>query len=274
MQPFPRAGRWSELTDLDPRPIEQLARRALPAHARSVADHSQWDCPGHHTPDLIARAAAVTEYAVRLAGRADLLGAARDELAGYDLACTCPLDSGPCHRDVLLDIANPPANPFSAGGRAMGLTVRRPWASMLLVPNQCGAMTIDARSWGSDYRGPVVLIAGSRVDEYGIAAAEARGLDADWHLSQTGWLGAVVLVDIHRVRRGCCAGRRRRETFGCITGFSPPRHGWRCGLTAADSSGCGRCRGQSGAPQRTCGNQNNCRSRLEMTIMELVGAHA
>lgn len=207
------SARWSigDPTDLDPQPIEQRARRALPAHARSVADHSQWDCPGHHTPDLIARAAAVTEYAVRLAGRADLLRAARDELVGYDLACTCPLESGPCHRDVLLDIANPPANPFSAGGRAMGLTVRRPWASMLLVPNQCGGMTIDARSWGSDYRGPVALIAGTRVDEYAIAAAEARGLDADWHLSQTGWLGAVVLVDIHRVRRGCCASRRRRE---------------------------------------------------------------
>ena len=210
MQQFPR---WSmvEPTDLDPRPVQHLARSALPAHARSVADHPQWGCPGHHTPDHIARAAAVTEYAIRLAGRADLLRAARDELAGYDLACSCPLDSGPCHRDVLLDIANPPANPFSAGGRAIGLTVRRPWASMLLVPKRFGGMTIDARSWSTDYRGPVALIAGTRVDEYGIAAAAARGLDAEWHLDQTGWLGAAVLVDIHRVRRGCCPSGRRRE---------------------------------------------------------------
>lgn len=29
----------------------------------------------------------------------------RDELAGHDLACWCPLDQ-PCHADVLLEIAN------------------------------------------------------------------------------------------------------------------------------------------------------------------------
>jgi hypothetical protein len=29
----------------------------------------------------------------------------RAELGGLDLACWCPLD-GPCHADVLLDVAN------------------------------------------------------------------------------------------------------------------------------------------------------------------------
>ncbi|MCC8364271.1 DUF4326 domain-containing protein [Lysobacter sp. A6] len=29
----------------------------------------------------------------------------RSQLAGLDLACWCPLD-GPCHADVLIDIAN------------------------------------------------------------------------------------------------------------------------------------------------------------------------
>jgi hypothetical protein len=29
----------------------------------------------------------------------------RAQLAGHDLACWCPLD-GPCHADVLLEIAN------------------------------------------------------------------------------------------------------------------------------------------------------------------------
>lgn len=32
----------------------------------------------------------------------------RTELAGKNLACWCPLDQ-PCHADVLLEIANPPA---------------------------------------------------------------------------------------------------------------------------------------------------------------------
>ena len=30
---------------------------------------------------------------------------ARDELAGHDLCCVCPLDQ-PCHADVLLELAN------------------------------------------------------------------------------------------------------------------------------------------------------------------------
>ncbi|HEX4302892.1 MAG TPA: DUF4326 domain-containing protein [Rhizomicrobium sp.] len=30
----------------------------------------------------------------------------RASLRGHNLACTCPLDGGPCHADVLLEIAN------------------------------------------------------------------------------------------------------------------------------------------------------------------------
>ncbi|QNI44588.1 hypothetical protein SynRCC2555_00800 [Synechococcus sp. WH 8101] len=33
---------------------------------------------------------------------------ARRELAGFDLACTCPLDQ-PCHADVWLEVANQPS---------------------------------------------------------------------------------------------------------------------------------------------------------------------
>ena len=31
-------------------------------------------------------------------------------LRGKDLACFCPLDGGPCHADVLLELANPTTN--------------------------------------------------------------------------------------------------------------------------------------------------------------------
>ena len=37
----------------------------------------------------------------------------RAELAGKDLACWCPL--GPCHADVLLEIANRPERPTGGG---------------------------------------------------------------------------------------------------------------------------------------------------------------
>jgi Domain of unknown function (DUF4326) len=206
--------RWSvtQPTDLDPAPVEQLPRRPLPVNAKSVADQGRWDCPGHHTPDPIARAAAVIEYAVRLAGRTDLLWAARTQLAGADLACTCPIGSGPCHRDVLLDFANPPSNPLAAGGHAIGLTVRRPWASMLLVPEEVGGEAVDTRTWSTDYRGPVVIVAGKPIDERGMDVARAGGLDAAWHRDRSGWLGAAVLVDIHPARRGCCDAERPRHS--------------------------------------------------------------
>jgi hypothetical protein len=55
-----------------------------------------------------ARWAATVMYRSDLSGRPDLRETIRAELAGKDLACWCPLD-GPCHLDVLLEIANGPA---------------------------------------------------------------------------------------------------------------------------------------------------------------------
>ena len=61
-------------------------------------------CPGcggvRHTRDE-----AVRLYRVHLDAHPDLVARARDELAGRDLTCWCPLDV-PCHADVLLEVAN------------------------------------------------------------------------------------------------------------------------------------------------------------------------
>jgi hypothetical protein len=78
----------------------------------------------HHIPAEECLNAYVTSStpmgpAVAIRLFSDLMGVrARDEaerlrdwlapLAGLDLACWCPLDQ-PCHADVLLEIANPPA---------------------------------------------------------------------------------------------------------------------------------------------------------------------
>jgi hypothetical protein len=213
------AARWepSRITDLDPQPIQQVAGKPLPANARSVAPLSFWANP-HATS--AHRAAAVCAYAVWVAGRPDLLGALR-ELTGRDLACPCPLDQH-CHRDVLLDLANPPHDPFAAGGRAMALTVGRPWASLLLVPAQLGGKTVENRAWSTDYRGPVAIYASTRIDAPGCAAAAAAaaGLDADWHAAQSGWLGAAALVDVHRARGRCCA------PWGYPAHRDTPRYHW------------------------------------------------
>ena len=122
-----------------------------------------------------------------------------------------------CHRDVLLDVANPPANAFRAGGRAMGLTLRRPWAQLMLVPQQLGGKTVETHSWTTDYRDPVLLYGGTRLDAADITAAAAAGFDADWHATQSGWLGVAGLVDVHPARGHCCApwGRPQRADSPC-----------------------------------------------------------
>ena len=151
---------------------------------------------------LDARLGGLVEFAVWLACQPDLLADVRG-LAGRDLACTCALDDPACHRNVLLDVANPPASAFAAEGNAMGLTIRRPWASLLLVPESMGGKTIENRTWATDYRGPILIYGGTRIDKIGISAAQRAGLDPDWHTQQQGWLGSAVLVDVHPARHLC-----------------------------------------------------------------------
>lgn len=82
--------------------VQQRRGVALPAGTKSVARPSRWGNPFRCAPTPAARAEAVDRYAAWIMTRPDLLDAARRELAGFNLACYCPLDS-PCHRDVLLD---------------------------------------------------------------------------------------------------------------------------------------------------------------------------
>ena len=65
----------------------------------------------HHSVRIEDRATAVAEYrrALELGHSAFPYGfedRVREELAGRNLACWCPLDQ-PCHADVLLELANP-----------------------------------------------------------------------------------------------------------------------------------------------------------------------
>ena len=189
---------------LDPQPLQQVAGKALPAGAIPVGADTPWAHPRQPqrgaTPET--RAAACAEYAAWIAGRADLLRAARCGLAGHDLACECP--EGPCHRDVLIDIANPPADPLDTGTSLMGLMVNRPAASMLLVEGFLGGKTAVAKTFGTDYRGPVAIFASPRINEREMQKALVAGLAADWHAAQRGWLGTTVLVDVHQVHGQCC----------------------------------------------------------------------
>src|SRR4051812_6131954 len=89
----------------------QLSRKKgwrLPAGVIVVARPTRWGNPFHaKKPGPESRAVAVARYRKWLfspAGKNTLM-AAKEVLAGRDLACWCPLD-GPCHADVLIEVAN------------------------------------------------------------------------------------------------------------------------------------------------------------------------
>ncbi|MGW1160407.1 DUF4326 domain-containing protein [Streptomyces sp. NPDC002519] len=62
--------------------------------------------------DIDARRVAVSWYRVWLDGQRDLRAAARQQLAGRDLLCWCPLpepgEPDHCHAAVLIDLVNQP----------------------------------------------------------------------------------------------------------------------------------------------------------------------
>lgn len=101
MTPRPAAG-----GSLVPQRFQRSRRKGsrLPDGVVVVTRPTKW---GNPHPLSLGRDEAVRRY------RADLLAGClevdvddvRRELRGRDLACYCPLD-GPCHADVLLEIAN------------------------------------------------------------------------------------------------------------------------------------------------------------------------
>lgn len=194
-------------THLPPQPIVESTDRPRWHHhnAVSVSAPTMLANPFEPGPgaDTSARLGALTHYAVWIAGRREQL-AAIGRLAGRDLSCRCPIEDEACHRNVLLDLANPPRTPYVSSGRAMALTLRRPWASLLLTPHHLGGKNIENRTWPTDYRGPVLIFAGTRVDAAADRYIASAGLDATWHTNQQGWLGAAVLTDVHRAQGHCC----------------------------------------------------------------------
>lgn len=193
-------------TVVDPLPVHDSGADPLPPGTIAINSDPRWRNPFDDAlpgaASTVARAAALTHYAVWLAGRRELIDA-RGELEGHHLACSCPLGQ-PCHRDVLLDLADPDTITGRRHGRAVALTVRRPWASLLLVPGAIGGKNIENRSWSTEYRGALLIVAGTRVDQAGILAAQRAGLDTAWHTRQHGWLGAAVLTDVHPATPRCC----------------------------------------------------------------------
>lgn len=94
-----------------PRRIQRRRTRGwrMPPNTVYVGRPTKWGNPWGIDQTRGSRAEAVRLFQLWLTDRRpDLCNAVRRDLAGRDLACWCPLDQ-PCHADVLLAIANPPA---------------------------------------------------------------------------------------------------------------------------------------------------------------------
>ncbi len=181
------------------------------------------------------RWAAAVHFAVRLAGRSEELLTLRDRCGGHGPGCSCGRADAGGIGSVLCDYAQAPRDPVGQPGCAMGLTLRRPWASMLMVPPAVGGKNVENRTDTTTYRGPVLIYGGARLDQAGVELGRRHGLQCmDFHASQQGWLGAAVLVDVHRAR-GCCApwgnSRKTQQLYHWV--FESPvrlaRRPWRDG---------------------------------------------
>ena len=93
------------------------------------------------------------------------------------------------------------------------LCVRQPWAELIAR----GVKDLEIRTWRTDYRGPLLIVASSQIDSYGRAGMALRSLrDRDCPTST-----AVAVVQLTRIetiramvketgrtdvnRRACCA---------------------------------------------------------------------
>lgn len=82
----------------------------MPPGAVKVDRSTRWGNPyqaGKDGDGSRAYLVGLFRYYLARPEQAGLLAAIRTELCGKDLACWCPLD-GPCHADVLIEIANQP----------------------------------------------------------------------------------------------------------------------------------------------------------------------
>ncbi|MHB0857119.1 MAG: ASCH domain-containing protein [Anaerolineae bacterium] len=75
------------------------------------------------------------------------------------------------------------------------LSVRQPWAQLIVI----GEKDVENRTWRTNYRGPLLIRASLRMDEFdaGYLASEVRACGYDWPdtLPVGGIIGVATLAD-------------------------------------------------------------------------------
>jgi hypothetical protein len=72
------------------------------------------------------------------------------------------------------------------------LSIRQPFAWLVVA----GYKDVENRSWFTNYRGPLLIHAGLKVDYYGYDMADDLGIDVPEELDIGGIVGMVNLIDI------------------------------------------------------------------------------
>ncbi|MBB6557280.1 hypothetical protein HD593_012170 [Nonomuraea rubra] len=74
------------------------------------------------------------------------------------------------------------------------LTVRQPWAALLVA----GIKDVENRSWGTPYRGRLLIHSGLKIDAEGFELMDQLGIVLDGPMLRGMILGSVNLVDIRQ----------------------------------------------------------------------------
>ena len=100
-----------------------------------------------------------------------------------------------------------PAGPESGGCEVKALSIRQPWAHLIL----CGMKTIENRTWRTDYRGPLAIHAGTKSAADWSHAVKDVALRAQGRMSIPLLFEAAAGVspafrDVTTTKRGCVLG--------------------------------------------------------------------
>ena len=98
-----------------------------------------------------------------------------------------------------------------------GLSFAQPWATLAAL----GAKRTDTRSWGTRYRGPLLIHAGGKTDRGFLNSPEVRGLLGDLEPPNGAVVAVCRLADCLHTEQMDPSPRER-----LLGDFSPGRFGW------------------------------------------------
>jgi hypothetical protein len=96
------------------------------------------------------------------------------------------------------------------------ITLKQPWADLIVY----GGKNVENRTWGTDYRGPLALVAGMGVDAEAVNGLQLVGQV----FASRCVVGVVDLVDVHEHGEDGCGDRCLLWSEFCPFGLRTIKH--------------------------------------------------